>query len=110
MAVLVEVAVEAVESARRAEADGASRIELCENLAEGGVTPRMELLEAVRAAVALPIHVLVRPRAGNFVYTPEELAIMCRDVGRAREGKADGLVIGALTPDGALDRDAVAAL
>ena len=107
---VVEAAVESVAHARRAEADGADRLELCVSLSLGGLTPSAGLLRSVRAAVDLPIHVLVRPRPGDFIYTPDELAVMCADAREARRCGADALVVGCLTRDGVVDRPAMAAL
>ena len=66
----VEVCVTSIASARMAEAAGADRLELCAELAVGGVTPAPGLLQAIREAVEIPVHVLIRPRSGDFVYSP----------------------------------------
>jgi copper homeostasis protein len=107
---LVEAAVETVAHARLAEEHGAGRIELCESLEVAGVTPRVDLIRDVRAAIEVPLHVLIRPRAGNFIYDATEVGAMCRAAQEARRAGADGLVVGALTRSGAVDRAAIEAL
>lgn len=106
----MEAAVESVAHARRAEADGADRLELCMALAQGGLSPSAGLLRGVRAAVDLPIHVLIRPRQGDFVYTSDEVAVMIADIREAKRAGADAVVVGCLTRDGVVDRGAMAAL
>jgi len=100
---LIEVCVDSVASATAAERGGADRIELCSSLIEGGVTPSAGLMEAVRAAVSLPLHIMIRPRAGDFCYEPEEFEIMRHDIATAKNLGADGLVFGILSPDGRID-------
>ncbi len=82
---------------------GAHRIELCSALAEGGLTPSLGLFRQAKARSKLPLHVLVRPRAGDFCYGGLELAVMLDDVAQFRAAGAAGLVFGALTRDGSLD-------
>lgn len=101
--VRLEVCSENVAGVLAAEAAGAHRIELCSALAEGGVTPSLGLFRQARARSRLPLHVLVRPRAGGFCYSDLELAVMLDDIARLKEAGADGLVFGALTRDGALE-------
>lgn len=101
---LFEACVDSVTSARRAAAAGAGRLELCSSLVEGGVTPSLGLIQCVVQAVApLPVHVLVRPRGGDFCYDEDELAVMDADAAAAIAAGAVGIVIGALTPAGELD-------
>jgi len=88
---------------QEAVAGGAGRIELCERLDVGGVTPSESLLASVLASCPLPVNVLVRPRGGGFVFTPEEEAAMIKDIGMCKRLKAGGAVIGALRPDGSVD-------
>ena len=107
---ILEVCVDSLASARAAIAGGAQRLELCSALAVGGLTPYRALLEQIREESHIPIRCLMRPRAGDFLYTPEELALMARQIPALKEAGADSFVIGCLTPDGALDREAMAPL
>jgi copper homeostasis protein len=102
---LIEVCVDTVESALAAQAGGADRIELCLALAEGGLTPTVGLLQEVRQRVSLPIMVMIRPRPADFCYSPEDFAVMRRDLLAAKELGADGVVLGLLQPDGTIDLD-----
>ncbi len=96
---LLEISVETVEAALAAERGGADRIELCGNLSVGGVTPDEELLRAVRAQVRIPIFPMVRPRAGDFVYSTAEFAEMKSSIVDTKESGMDGVVLGILTKD-----------
>jgi copper homeostasis protein len=101
-----EVCVESTDGVCAALAAGADRIELCADLAVGGTTPSIGLIEwAVGAAQAggMAAHVLIRPRGGDFVYSPDEADVMARDIRAAKGAGVDGVVIGALTPSGAID-------
>ena len=100
---LLEISVEALESALAAERGGADRIELCRNLSVGGVTPDADLLRAVRAQVRIPIFSMVRPRAGDFVYSSAEFTEMKRSVVGAKESGMDGVVLGVLTKEHRVD-------
>lgn len=108
--VTVEVAVESVAGALAAERGGADRIELCQSLGEGGLTPSAGLFAAVRAAVRLPVVVMVRPRSGDFLFDDGEFAVTRRDAAALRAAGADGIVTGALTADGRIDRERLAEL
>jgi copper homeostasis protein len=110
----VEIAVQDAAGARIALEAGAARVELCQALGLGGLTPSAGLVDAaVEAAAATSamsfVHVLIRPRGGGFVYDPDELELIGRDIRMARSLGADGVVVGALTDAGALDIDAIAA-
>lgn len=102
----VEISVESVAGARVAAAAGAARVELCAGLSDGGLTPSVALIEA--AAELVEVHVLVRPRPGDFHYSRDELDIITRDIAVARRHGAAGVVVGALAADGTVD-DACAA-
>ena len=105
----LEIAVTSPAGARAARENGADRVELCTALELGGLTPSAALVEAV-VAEGLPVQVLVRCRPGDFVHDAEELALMAAEVRSVLASGAAGVVIGALTADGALDSDAVARL
>ncbi|MEO8622386.1 MAG: copper homeostasis protein CutC [bacterium] len=107
MSILVEACVDAIDAALEAERGGAGRVELCGELLQGGVTPSAGLIAAVWERVDIPVFVLIRPRAGDFLYDANELDVMLRDVEMARSLDADGVVIGALTPQGDIDVDTV---
>lgn len=103
MNVLVEACVDSVTSAVAAERAGARRLELCDNLSDGGTTPSAGMIAAVKAAVHIPVFVIVRPRGGGFVYTDAEIGVMRLDIEAARMLDADGVVVGALTREGRVD-------
>jgi copper homeostasis protein len=100
---LLEISVETLEAAMAAERGGADRIELCGNLSVGGVTPDAELVRAVRAQVRIPIFSMVRPRAGDFVYSSAEFSEMRRSIVDAKDSGMDGVVLGVLTKERRVD-------
>ncbi len=100
---ILEVCVDSLESALAAKAGGASRLELCANLVIGGTTPTLSLLRAVKRETGLPVHALLRPRFGDFLYTEREFSLLLEDGAELLEQGADALVCGCLTADGALD-------
>lgn len=106
----VEICVGDLESAIAAEAGGADRIELCDNLSAGGTTPSVGTIAEAFRWLSVPVHVLIRPRAGDFVYTARELGVMRRDIEAAKALGASGVVIGILHEDGRVDRDRTAEL
>ena len=104
---ILEVCVDSYASAMAAIAGGADRLELCSALAIGGLTPYAQLLVQIRRSSDIPIRCLMRPRAGDFLYTPEEIELMSMQIRILRDLGADGFVIGCLTPEGDLDGDAM---
>ena len=110
MAGLLEVCVDSLASARAAIAGGADRLELCNALSIGGLTPYTELLRQIREESGIPVRCLMRPRSGDFLYTPEEIRMMAAQIEQLRKAGADGFVIGCLDPEGNLDSRAMAPL
>jgi copper homeostasis protein len=109
----VEIAVQDRAGVRIALEADANRIELCSALAVGGLTPSAALIDAAVAEAAAAghdgfVHVLVRPRPGGFVYTPDEIELTVADIRHARSAGASGVVVGALDDIGAVDEEAVA--
>jgi copper homeostasis protein len=100
---LLEITVESVDAALAAERGGADRIELCADLRCGGLTPTPETMRNARAALRLPIFTMVRPRAGNFAYTDDEISIMKSQIAQARDLRMDGIVLGLLREDSSVD-------
>ena len=103
MSLLVEVCVDSVESAQAAALGGAARVELCDDLIEGGTTPSAGMIAAVRKRLAIGLHVLIRPRGGDFCYSDVEFEVMERDIEVASRLGADGVVFGLLDPGGSID-------
>lgn len=99
----LEVCVDSVASAMAAEQGGAHHIELCSDLAKGGVTPSAGYIAMVRKRVALNLRILIRPRAGDFCYSADEFEIMSRDILLAKQFGANGVVLGLLDVDGNVD-------
>ncbi len=100
---LLEICVDSLESARRAAENGADRLELCADLLVGGMSPSPFLVEQVLNAVSIPVNVLLRPRFGDFCFPAEEQDILLREIAFCAGAGANGVVIGALTPQGELD-------
>ena len=107
---ILEICVDSLASARAAIAGGADRIELCSALSIGGLTPYLALLQQIREESDIPIRCLMRPRAGDFLYTPDEIRQMTRQIRELRAEGANGFVIGCLTPEGDLDAVAMTPL
>ena len=97
--------MESIGGAQAAAAEGVDRIELCGSLHDGGVTPSAGLIRSALASVGKPIHVFIRPRLGDFVYDRHDIAVMLGDISEAKTAGAAGVVFGALTVDGRIDRE-----
>ncbi|WP_373550493.1 copper homeostasis protein CutC [Haliscomenobacter sp.] len=99
----IEVCVDTLEAALQAQADGATRIELCGRLDLDGLTPDEDFIQQALQELAIPIHVMIRPRGGDFVYTAEELGQMELEIAYCKAQGVPGVVLGALTSSGELD-------
>jgi copper homeostasis protein len=100
---LLEITVTSIEAALAAERGGADRVELCADLPSGGLTPAFELMHNARAALRLPIFVMVRPRAGDFSYNDDEIVLMKSQIIQARKLGMNGIVLGILRQDKTVD-------
>lgn len=100
---LIEVCVNSTESAIASQAGGADRVELCDNLFEGGTTPSAGSIALARERLDIKLQVIIRPRGGDFLYSDLEYAIMQHDIETAKGLGADGVVIGLLTAEGDID-------
>lgn len=100
---LLEIACNSATSAVAAQEGGADRVELFENLEQGGTTPSMGTIAVARDRLKIPLFVLIRPRPGDFLYSELEAQIMLRDIEHCRQLGCDGVVIGALTADAEID-------
>ena len=100
---ILEICVDSFESTRRASENGADRLELCGDLLVGGVSPSPFLIEQVVERIKTPVNVLLRPRFGDFCFTAEEKEVMLKEIEFCVNAGVNGIVIGALTPEGDLD-------
>ncbi|MBT2745331.1 MULTISPECIES: copper homeostasis protein CutC [unclassified Lysobacter] len=107
---LLEISANSLASALAAQAGGADRVELCENLRDGGTTPSYGTIAVARDRLRIPLYVLIRPRGGDFLYDENDLAAMRADVETCVRLGCDGVVIGALDADGAVDAGVCAEL
>ncbi|MBK7475375.1 MAG: copper homeostasis protein CutC [Haliscomenobacter sp.] len=103
MDLLKEVCVDTPEQALRAQAQGAQRIELCARLDLDGLTPDPDFIRFALTNLEIPVHVMIRPRGGDFVYSPEEVVQMREAILLCKRAGAPGVVFGALRPDGSLN-------
>jgi copper homeostasis protein len=101
--VVIEVCCGSVDDAVEAERGGADRVEVNSAVFLGGLTPSMGSIIEAKKRLNIPLMVMIRPRAGGFCYTQNEMEVMLRDIKLAVEHYADGLVFGILTPDGSVD-------
>ncbi len=100
---IVEVCANSFQSALNAQQAGANRIELCSELAIGGITPSYGVLKKVRSELDIPVHVLIRPRSGDFTYSEYEFDVMKQNIGLCKRLKCSGIVSGVLHHDMTLD-------
>jgi len=98
-----EACVESFREAKLAQQRGANRIELCSDLANDGLTPSLELMKKACSGLQIPVMVMARPRAGNFVHTNEEIEQMKKAIDQAKQVGASGVVFGLLTTDNRID-------
>lgn len=103
--VALEICVDSVASCEAAQEGGATRVELCANLFEGGTTPSAGTIREARARISIGLHVILRPRGGDFCYSAAEFNSMLYDLQVAKDLGADGIVIGILQPNGTIDRE-----
>lgn len=100
---IYEICVDSVAGVRAAQAAGADRVELCADLIEGGTTPSCGMIGRARTVAGVKLHVIIRPRGGDFLFDDDEFAIMARDIETARSEGADGVVVGLLSAEGEID-------
>lgn len=98
-----EICINSPESAVAAQAGGADRVELCANLLEGGTTPSVGAVHTARSRIDIGLHVIVRPRGGDFLFNEFEVETMLNDIEAIKAAGADGIVIGSLTENGDID-------
>jgi copper homeostasis protein len=102
---IVEICANSFESAKAAKEGGADRIELCTELSVGGLTPSHGLIEKIMTELDIPVHVLIRPRSGNFTYSRDEIEVMLKDISYCQKLWCSGVVCGALTPENDVDAE-----
>ncbi len=100
---LIEICLDSVDSAIAAQEGGADRVELCDNLFEGGTTPSLGTIRLARRKLSIGLNVLIRPRGGDFCYSETEFEVMKEDILLCGAEGVDGVVIGILNPDGTVD-------
>ena len=107
--IILEASVYSVEGVMAAKQAGADRVELCDNIHEGGTTPGYGMIRQARKT-DLPLFVIIRPRGGDFVYTASEIDVMLDDIAICKQLGVDGVVFGLLLPDGSVDLENTAKL
>ena len=107
---IFEICVDSIAGVRAAKAAGAQRVELCGNLLEGGVTPSRGAIRQARTVTGIGLHVIIRPRGGDFLFDDDEFAVMRADIETAKAESADGVVIGLLMAAACIDVERTRAL
>lgn len=107
---MIEICANGLQSALNAQMGGAARVELCDNLYDGGTTPSAGTIRLARKYLTIGLHVLIRPRGGDFLYNAHEMEIMKDDIRFCKDVGADGVVIGILNADGTIDTERTAEL
>ena len=102
---IYEICVDSIAGVRAAKASGAHRVELCADLLEGGITPSLGSIRQSRTVAGIGLHVIIRPRGGDFLFDGDEFAVMRADIETAKAEGANGVVIGILTEAGLIDVD-----
>lgn len=102
---ICEICVDSLAGIRAAKAAGAARVELCADLLEGGTTPSLGMIRRARTVSEIGLHVMIRPRGGDFLFDEDEFAVMKADIDAAKREGADGVVIGLLSADGLIDAE-----
>lgn len=110
MGIILEIAANSINSCIAAQQNGADRIELFENLPEGGCTPSYGMLQLVKEKTGIPVYTMIRPRGGDFLYNEDEFEIMQRDVEICRQLNYKGIVFGILDAEGYVDMERCKAL
>ncbi len=100
---VLEICIDSVESAIASQKGGADRVELCDNLLEGGTTPSAGTIALARKNIDIDMNVIIRPRGGDFLYSDVEFQVMEYDIEQAKQLGANGVVIGILNQDGSVD-------
>jgi copper homeostasis protein len=103
--VIYEICVDSIEGVTAAKAAGADRVELCADLLEGGITPSRGMIRRARTIAGMRLHVIIRPRGGDFLFDDDEFAVMEADIDTAKAEGADGVAIGLLTADATIDAE-----
>jgi copper homeostasis protein len=101
---IIEICVDSAAGAFAAQRGGANRVELCDNLLEGGTTPSAGSIKVARRGLKIGLQVIIRPRPGDFLYDENEMEVMREDIRVAKDLGADGVVIGCLTAEGEIDK------
>jgi copper homeostasis protein len=101
---ILEICANSLPSALAAQAGGADRIELCDNMAEGGTTPSYATILTSREMLTIQIYPIIRPRGGDFLYNDDEFDLMRKDIELCKQVGCDGVVIGLLNMDGSIDK------